>query len=80
MPLVKSLTEQFIQRIQDTELKIKQGQFDSSASRCCELETTLRSILKSTDQELSESDSEYVVDKQLLSNINQSCLQVLKAS
>lgn len=80
LPLVKSLTEQFIQRIQDTEQKIKQGQFDFSASRCHEMETTLRRIVETTEQELSESDSGHLVDRQLLSNINQSCIQVLKAS
>ncbi|GEM_PF-1582388 len=80
LPMVKSLTEQFIQRIQDTEKNIKQGKYDSSARRCREMEATLRQILNRTDEGLSGDDAQHSANTQLLSNIKQSCQQVLKAS
>ena len=80
LPMVKSLTEQFIQRIQDTEDKIRQGKYDTSARRCCEMEAALRQILDRTDVELSGANDRHFANSQILSNIRQSCQQVLKAS
>lgn len=80
LPMVKSLTEQFISRIRETEKKIKLGQFDNSAQRCRKMEDTLQQILDSTDEGLSSADTRQMVNTQILSNIKQSCQQVLKAS
>lgn len=79
LPLVKSLMEQFIHRIRDTDQRIQAGEFDRSADRCHKIEGILREIKDSTDAGLTNSGLDPLA-REMLTKINGSCASVLKES
>lgn len=76
LPLVRSLMEQFIHRIRDTDQRIQAGEFDFSAERCHKMETTLREIMATSEKSLSDSSLDPKA-RTCLAKINGSCLSVL---
>ncbi len=78
LPLVKSLMEQFINRIRETENKIKNGQFNFSAERCNRMEQTLRQIIQKTEEGLSAEGVSDAESKRVFSSIHESCLGALE--